>query len=92
MGLPYTDEDRKLIKMLLNEGKTIRQIGSILNRSFYSIHTEICRHGGVEFYQEKKESKNKRNILQTVNNRISALEMQIELIFNLLKEIKHAKD
>jgi IS30 family transposase len=90
-----TWEDRQNIEKYLKQGDNVYQIGKKINRSASSLYREVEYGGGYENYtaeeaqkvrtlRRKKTSRIYRNDFQ---NRITNLEMQMEIILEQLEKL-----
>lgn len=100
----YTLEERKVIQKLLKQGFSGTNIAKHLHRSQNGVNYEIRRNGGRNKYDAEKaheiiikrrmESNEKRrnaNLGKSgpgLNKRVQNLEMQVEVLFETIKEMR----
>lgn len=99
-----TAEDRKRIEELLDEEYNISKIGHILNKPTTTIRHEVNKHGGVRKYKwedaqkaseesriKSTQAAKQKNSFYGLNERIEALEMQLEILTETVKELRNAR-
>jgi IS30 family transposase len=90
----FTHEQRKEIERLLKEGLSHTKIAKKIGRSQGSVSREIRKQGTGEYNadeaQKNANSAMKRKYLsiEHINEKIKCIEMQLEIIFEILKEKK----
>lgn len=99
-----TLEERRLIEKYIKMGISFNQQARMIGRSNYTIADEIRRNGGRENYCAEKaqeravvmrgrsssnsQSKVYKGRIDKLETRVDSLEMQIEILMDLIKEIK----
>jgi len=107
---PYTFEERKIIERLLKSGATGKHAAKKLGRSTNGINTEIRKNGGWKEYNAERAQKRAEEMRRDANKKISHallgksgpgvskriknLEMQVEILFETIRELKgsHGKN
>lgn len=88
-------EERKRIEQILKENPKIhfRDMAHSLNRNVSTIHYEIKKGGGKKNYSAEIAQRfsmaavsQRRSKVSDLYKRLSNIEMQLELVFDLLKE------
>ena len=100
-GTCLTKQERKEIERLIRKGYSLSSIAGILGRGKSTVTAEIRRNGGICEYNAvkadlKAEENKKKAVIkqvethQTHENRLRVIEMQVELLTELYKEL-HVK-
>lgn len=101
-------EERKKIALMISNGENFSQIARTLGRGKQTIANEIYNFGGREGYDADKANDlsmarkierqikcsltTKKHKNTTVLSRIENLEMQIEILLDTIKEMKHVRN
>lgn len=86
----FSLEERKEVERLIKQGTPQRKIGIMLNRHHSSISFEIRRGGGASQYNAVKSHNTvykKNGGTAIIIERIEALEMQIEILTDKIREL-----
>lgn len=97
---PYlTFQERQMIEKLLSQREAINDIARIMGRDRSNIRKEIMRGGGKENYKAEEGQKIRTekmsgqagnfhaNCYQSLSQKITVLEMQVQVLSDLVKEI-----
>ena len=99
----FSFEERLVLEENLKRNYSMEKIGRIMNRSGTGLHKEVKKNGGRYKYnaveaqkraEKNREQRDRSNYHQgkvyKIEVRITNLEMQIDILFEAIKELKNA--
>ncbi len=83
----FTFEERKKIADCLENGNSLLDLSKEFGRHYTCVCRHIRKNGGRKKYNQENKS-----TMSEIYEKLSAMEMQIEILHETIKELKNGKD